>query len=144
MAGSHGKTTATAMISHTLLKAKRHPTIFLGGQDREFGNYYNGQKDFVVSEVCEYKKNLLDMPVKCAVVLNIDNDHMDCYKDIKEVIQTFKEYVKDSILVMNADDENSQELYHSSTLTFGIDKNAHFMAKRIKYNGGYYELQHRI
>ena len=135
ISGSHGKTTATAMISHVLIEAKNNPTVFLGGLDKKFKNYHNGQKDFVVAEVCEYKKNLLDMPVKCAVVLNIDNDHMDCYKDIDELILTFKKYTKNSLLIMNADDENSRELYHASTLTFGINNRAHFMAKRIAYNG---------
>lgn len=133
--GSHGKTTATAMISHVLIEANKRPTVFLGGFDRKIGNYIDGKKDFVVAEICEYKKNLLDMPVKSALVLNIDNDHMDCYKDIDQVIETFREYTKDSLLVINADDKNSQSLYHSSTLTFGINKRAHFMAKKIVFNG---------
>lgn len=135
ISGSHGKTTATAMISHVLIEAKNNPTVFLGGLDKKFDNFVDGQNDFIVTEVCEYKKNLLDMPVKCAVVLNIDNDHMDCYRDINDMIETFRQFTKDSILVINADDENCQSLYHSSTLTFGINKKAHFTAKKIAYNG---------
>ena len=135
VSGSHGKTTATAMISHVLTEARKNPTIFLGGKDKKFDNFIDGKSDFAVAEVCEYKKNLLDIPVKCALVLNIDNDHMDCYCDIKEMIETFRQFTKDSILVINADDENCQPLYHSSTLTFGINKKAHFMAKKIAYNG---------
>ena len=135
VSGSHGKTTATAMIAHALICAGVDPTVFLGGEDKTFGNYRNGESGVVVSEACEYKKNLLDLHADISVVLNIDNDHMDCYKNDKDVEETFAKFIGGSIAVVNADDKRCANIFNATTVTFGIEKIATYSAKKVKFNG---------
>lgn len=130
--GSHGKTTATAMIAKIMIEAGKNPTVFLGGHDKEFGNYRQGGEDLAIAEICEFRKNLLDMPTKMSVILNIDNDHLDSYSNMKDMINTFSKYCQDSIIIANADDQYACQVFNSSTVTFGINKLASFMAKEIK------------
>ena len=134
VAGSHGKTTATAMISSILVQAGKDPTVFLGGDVEGYGNYRHGESDTVVLEACEYEKNILDIKPKIAVVLNIDDDHMDCYKNMKEMVCTFREFCKDSLTFVNADDKRANDIFNSTTITFGIDKLANYQAKYVKKN----------
>ena len=140
ISGSHGKTTATAMLSNILIDYNLDPTIFLGGEDKNFGNYRKGNSKYIVAEACEYKKNFLDMPPNLAVILNIDNDHLDCYKDISEIVDAFYEFSKNSITIINADDENASLIFNSKSITFGITKIASIMAKNISYDGKGYSF----
>ena len=135
ISGCHGKTTATAMLSQILLEDEKTPTIFLGGEYGEYKNYRLGSGSYVVAEACEYKKNFLDLKARISVVLNIDNDHLDSYKDLSDTIGTFKSFVSESLAVVNADDINCKNVFHSSTVTFGIENLATYMAKSIKFNG---------
>jgi UDP-N-acetylmuramate--alanine ligase len=109
VSGSHGKTTATAMIAKVLENSNLSLAVFLGGNDIEFGNYKHG-KNMVVAEACEYKKNFLDLKPTYSVVLNVDNDHMECYKNQEDLIKTFNEFTKNTISVINADDKNYEKL----------------------------------
>jgi UDP-N-acetylmuramate--alanine ligase len=129
--GSHGKTTATAMIANVLIQAGKNPTVFLGGEDYAFGNFRLGQ-NIAVAEACEYKKNITDLKSKIGVVLNVDCDHMDSYKDIGEIKSTFADFVDNSIAVVNADDENCKDIFNSTTVSFGVEKLATYQARRIK------------
>lgn len=135
VSGSHGKTTATAMIAHILLCADKAPTVFLGGEDSEFGNLLYGGNDYCVAEACEYKKNFLDLKPSVAVVLNVDNDHQDCFDGINDEIAAFDAFLSGSIAVINADDNGACRLFNSSTVTFGIKKRAVYTAKYIKEDG---------
>lgn len=135
ISGCHGKTTATAMLSQILLEAGENPTVFLGGECGEYGNYRLGSGSYAVAEACEYKKNFLDLKARISVVLNIDNDHLDSYKDVNDTIKAFKNFVSESLAVVNADDINCKSVFHSSTVTFGIENLATYMAKSIKFNG---------
>ncbi len=138
ISGSHGKTTCTSMLAHIFKCANKQPTVFLGGVDRTFNNYCFGKKEYVIAEACEYKKNLLDLRVDTAVILNIDNDHLDSYSNMVDMITTFEKFSKNSLIITNADDENCRPIFNNKTITFGINKTADFMAKRItKNNIGY-------
>ncbi|MBQ3116266.1 MAG: UDP-N-acetylmuramate--L-alanine ligase [Clostridia bacterium] len=139
VAGCHGKTTTTAMIANSLILAGVNPTVFLGGEDKVFGNFRVG-KDVAVIEACEYKKNLLHLHPTIALVLNLDNDHMDSYADMEDLTDTFKRFCKGRISVINADDINSQGLFDDSTVTFGIKNRATYTAKDIKFNGEGYSF----
>lgn len=135
--GSHGKTTTTLMLAHVLISANKNPTVFAGGYDQEFGNYRKGDNDIVVFEACEYERNFLDVKPTHAIVLNIDNDHMDTYKDLTEVQDAFKLFVRDSVCVINADDNLSSQIEHQTSVTFGIEESATYTAKGIKdFRGG--------
>ena len=131
ISGSHGKTTATAMLTHIISKTKK-VTAFIGGEDKVFSNYIYNDGDFIIAEACEYKKNFLDLEPKIAVVLNIDNDHLDSYKTLENEIETFKTFAFNKILFVNADDENAVKIKNNTTFTFGITNKAEYTAKNIK------------
>lgn len=135
ISGSHGKTTATSMLAHIFKCANMQPTIFLGGVDKTFNNYSLGQKEYIIMEACEYKKNLLDLRVDTAIILNVDNDHLDSYSNMLDMITTFEAFSKNSLTIINADDENCRSIFNNKTITFGINRIADFMAKRIVKNG---------
>ena len=140
IAGCHGKTTATAMIANVLIQAGLDPTVFLGGEDKNFSNFRLGGGDIVLTEACEYKKNLSYLSPSIALVLNVDNDHLDSYADMEDLTDTFRKFVKGKISVINADDKNSLPLFNDSTVTFGINEKATYTAKNIKFNGKGYSF----
>ncbi len=96
IAGSHGKTTCTSMCAH-ILRATGVPfTAHIGGEDSVFGNFYTSGDEYFLTEACEYRKNLLKIPATAAVVLNIDRDHMECYKDERELTDCFARYCRNA------------------------------------------------
>lgn len=94
VAGSHGKTTATAMLAHIFLASGKKFTSHIGGNDRTLGNYANFGKDYLILESCEYKKNFLSMIPDVALLLNVDSDHMECYRDEAELVGCFFSFCK--------------------------------------------------
>ena len=138
--GSHGKTTTTAMLAHCLINEGLDPTVFLGGEDTSFGNYRYGKGDLALVEACEYQKNFLDIDVNYSIVLNIDNDHLESYKGMDEMVKAFNDFSSNGLSVINADDENSKSLCGLSSVTFGINNQATYMAKKISYNGKGYSF----
>ncbi len=140
VAGCHGKTTTTAMIAKVLIQAGLDPTVFLGGEDKNFSNFRLGGGDIVLTEACEYKKNLSYLSPSIALVLNIDNDHLDSYLNMEDLTDTFRKFVRGKISVINADDKNSLPLFNDSTVTFGINEKATYTAKKLKFNGKGYSF----
>ena len=132
VSGSHGKTTATSMLAHIMICARCDPTVFLGGEDREFSNLRIGKGSTALFEACEYKKNILDYDCSFAVVLNVDNDHVDSYKNLEEQILTFKKFTKGKKSLINGDDVNSKRLMTKNCYTFGLDKKNDFSAQEVK------------
>ena len=94
VAGSHGKTTCASMCAHILKSCKVPFTSHIGGVDLELGNFYSVGREYLVTEACEYKKNLLKIPSDVAVLLNIDKDHMECYDGEDDLVDTFFQYGK--------------------------------------------------
>lgn len=106
VAGTHGKTTTTAMIAEILLVAEVDPTVHLGAEFDAFGDstvHIGSGKSRLISEACEYKKNLLRFHSTTAILLNIDADHLDVYSGIDEIIETFVQFAlelpEDGILI---------------------------------------------
>jgi UDP-N-acetylmuramate--alanine ligase len=106
------------------------PTAFIGGESISYGNLLLGEKDFCITEACEYKKNLLNINPTVSVLLNADYDHVDCFKDVNDVAKTFDKFKDGTICIKNADDENLKNI--KANYTFGIKNPANFLAKRIK------------
>ncbi len=131
VSGSHGKTTTTAMLAEVMITAGFNPTVFLGGESKTFGNFRTGGKDFAVAEACEYKRNFLDISPDVAIILNIDNDHVDTYKTMSEAVNAFSLFSKNSLNIVNADDAYARKVFNSSTVTFGIRSLAAYKAKYI-------------
>lgn len=135
VAGSHGKTTCTSMCAHIFLSANRRFTAHAGGDDLALGNYFENGEDYFLTEACEYKKNLLYLHPNVAVLLNIDRDHMECYRNEAELTQTFAEYCSSAnASLVCADDEKIRSARLSEIYpTFGLEnQNAYFTAKSIE------------
>lgn len=147
ISGSHGKTTTTAMLSEIFMHAGLKPTFHIGGTLNSIhSNYKLGNKKFFITEACEYKDNYLFMNPDVSVVLNIDADHLDYFKNIDGVKNSFKRFVqntkKGGISVICANDENSKELLACKNVaTFGITNQADVYAVNIKeYKPCYYSF----
>ena len=107
--GAHGKTTVTSMLSEMLLEHGMDPAIHIGGRlDAIGGSTRVGHGDIFVAEACEFNRSFLRMNPTVAVVLNIDADHLDCYRDIDEIEETFGAFLRllpeDGVAVGNGDD----------------------------------------
>lgn len=96
IAGTHGKTTTTAMIAAVLIAGKKDPTVIVGAEVKELGgkNERLGKSEFAVLETCEYKKSFLDIPPDILIITNIDFDHIDFYKNQKNYDNAFVQYIK--------------------------------------------------
>jgi UDP-N-acetylmuramate--alanine ligase len=111
--GSHGKSTVAAMVGLILTKAKFDPTVILGTKLREFGdsNCRVGKSKYLVIEADEYKESFLNYWPQIIVLLNIEYDHPDYFKNLHHYILAYKKFVshlpKDGILVANKDDKNT-------------------------------------
>ncbi len=137
VAGSHGKTTATAMVAEIFLRGGLNPTLHIGGVLKSINSNYNiGSKDYFITESCEYKDNFLYLHPDLSVILNIDADHLDYFGDIDGVKKSFKKFANGTrnggICLFCSDDKNSNEILKSAnSVTFGL-KNGDLVAKNIK------------
>lgn len=129
VSGSHGKSTTTSMISKILVNSEVDPSILLGGRlDEINGNVHCGKSDYLLTEACEFKANILNYYPSMAIILNIDADHLDFYKDINHIVSTFIGYMKNlsegSKAVINIDDQNCLPLLDhikGEVITFGME-----------------------
>lgn len=149
VSGTHGKTTTTSMISVCFLEAKKDPTIQVGAILKQInGNSIVGNSDVFILESCEYVESFLKFSPKTAIVLNIDNDHLDYFKNLENIKQSFVKFVKlippDGLLVLNVDDKNACDLYKDSkarTVTFGINNDkCNFTARNITFDNNGFPL----
>ena len=147
IAGSHGKTTATAMIGEMFIQAGMNPTLHLGGVLKSLGsNCLIGEREYFITENCEYKDNFLYVEPDISVVLNIDKDHLDYFGDLNGVKSSFCKYIKNTksggINVICGDDRNSKCLFGlDNSIKFGFGSKNQVYAKSIKeYRAGYYSF----
>ena len=93
IAGTHGKTTTTSMVSLILEDAGRQPTILVGGNlEKINGNVQVGEGSYFVTEACEYMDSFLSLHPKIEIILNIDSDHLDYFKDIDHIVSSFQKF----------------------------------------------------
>ena len=94
VSGTHGKTTVTSMLATALLEAGRDPTIHIGGEiDRIGGNVHAGKDGSFLTEACEFKASFLTLHPTLAIVTNVDADHLDFYRDLDEIEDTFAKFL---------------------------------------------------
>jgi len=142
VSGTHGKTTTTGMLSVVLDNSNINPTILLGGDlDQIGGNIKIGNGELLLTEACEYKGNLLKFHATIGVILNIDADHLDYYKNLDHIITTFSDFSKmlpaNGHLVINNDDTNVQKAIEDSIcnkVTFGINNKSDYQASQIHFD----------
>ena len=135
VSGTHGKTTTTSMIASCFLEGKLDPTIQVGAFFNQINaNYRVGNSEYFIIEACEYVESFLKFYPKTEIILNIDNDHLDYFKDMDHIVMAFKKYVKllpsNGLLVINSDDPNCSALSkctEAKTITFALNnQNANF------------------
>lgn len=154
ISGTHGKTTTTSMVAEIIKNLPTEPTIIVGGKlDDINGNVLVGKEEMILTEACEYKANVLKYFPTTALVLNIDEDHLDYFDNIDHIINTFKGYGdnlgKDDKLILNIDDENTRSLLerdNTQIITIAVDRYADYRAKNIAFNDlGYpqYDLYYK-
>jgi len=117
--GTHGKSTTTCMVGLLLDKAGLDPTVIVGTKLKEFGNsnYRGGKSQYLVIEACEHFESFLNYWPKIIVLTSIEEDHLDYYKNLNNVLRGFKRFIsnlpKDGILVPNNDDNNIRKILNS-------------------------------
>lgn len=143
VSGSHGKSTTTSMISKILMHSDVDATILLGGElDEMKGNVRVGSEDYLVTEACEYKGNIRYYYPQTVIVLNIDEDHLDYYKDLNDIVNTFKEYLsnqdENSLTITNLNEENNKLIFDSvkgRLITYAQEnEDADYNAINIKFD----------
>ncbi len=150
ISGTHGKTTTTSMVSLCFLEALKDPSIQVGAFLKPLnGNYKVGNSEHFIIEACEYVESFLKFSPKAEIILNIDNDHLDYFKNLENIKNAFVKYVHllpdDGILVLNGDDHNCLDLANETkakSITYGINnKSTDFFAVNIVFdNDGFAEF----
>lgn len=114
VSGTNGKTTTTALSGLILENAGRDPTVVIGSKLKNWGGNLRVGGDYFITEACEYKRAMLNLNPKIIVLTNIEEDHLDYYKDLEDIKSAFAEYVKklpsDGILIFNKNDKASCEV----------------------------------
>ena len=142
IAGTHGKTTTTSMVTEIFLQAKNDPTISVGGILPAIGgNIRVGGPEFFVTEACEYTNSFLSFYPTMAVILNIEEDHLDFFKDLADIRHSFKLFAErvpaQGAIVINGDIENYQEIIEvakGKVITFGRSRGNDYSAGDIQYD----------
>ena len=143
VSGTHGKTTTTSMISMCFIEAGLDPFIQVGATLKAIdGNYRIGSSEHFIIEACEYVESFLKFYPKAEVILNIDNDHLDYFKNIDNIYNAFIKYVKllpdNGLLVVNLDNEycaNLHKFTNAKIVSYSINnERANFVAKNITFD----------
>jgi len=134
IAGTHGKTTTTAMIARVLIDAGLDPTVIVGSLlVGEKSNFISGKGKYFVVEACEYKRAFLQLEPTIGIILNIDDDHLDYYGDLKGVQKGFSEFVgqikKDGFLITDTKSANVAPVIANASLNV-IDYMSRFDPKQ--------------
>ena len=131
VSGTHGKTTTTSMCTHIFLAARRDPTVMIGGVLPILGGGHRvGKGDTVILESCEYCNSFLSFFPTVAVILNVDADHLDFFKDLDDVKASFRRFAAlvpqdTGVVVANRDDGNTRDVVAGldrKVVTFGLEE----------------------
>ena len=142
VSGTHGKTTTTSMISQILLENDDDPTLSIGGIYKPVGgNIRVGSSDLFVTEACEYTNSFLSFYPKIGIILNIEEDHLDFFKDIDDIRNSFHEFAKllptDGTLIISGDIARCEEIttgLSCKVITYGSSPDFDYYPTDIKYD----------
>ncbi len=142
VSGTHGKTTTTSMITEVLLSADTDPTISVGGILNSIGgNIRVGGSEVFVTEACEYTNSFLSFYPTVEVILNIEADHLDFFKDIQDIRHSFRQFAeklpKEGLLVINNDIESREDITKGllcKVITFGKKPGSGYQAEAIRFD----------
>ena len=142
IAGTHGKTTTTSMTTHIFMAAKADPTVMIGGTlPMLHSGYRVGRGDTIILESCEYCNSFLHFFPTVAVVLNVEADHLDFFKDLDDIKRSFRRFAlltpPEGRIVANADDPGAMDALKGLPLfTFGCHEGADCQARGLTWRGG--------
>ena len=135
VSGTHGKTTTTSMVTHVMMEAKKDPTVMIGGALPLLGAGHRvGGGDTIILESCEYCDSFLNFYPTLAIILNIEADHLDYFKDLADVEKSFRAFAGLSTngILANGDDENTMDtLKGMDFVTFGLGEHNRIRAVNI-------------
>jgi len=154
VAGTHGKSTTSGWLAHLLTQAGIDVSFIVGAEVTQLGSSSGvGDSKHFVAEACEYDRSFLNLKPKIACILNIEQDHLDYYKDEDEIVEAFGQFAlgvkSGGILIANGQDKNVAKILTDSRLrpnennlmsceTFGLDRNCNFCADNIRLSDGLY------
>lgn len=142
VSGTHGKTTTTSLASHVLMAGNCDPTISVGGiLPSIHGNIRVGSSEVFITEACEYTNSFLSFFPKISLILNVDADHLDFFKDIDDIRNSFHAFGKllpaDGTLIINADTPKYEAIVADlgcQIITYGLEQEADYRAADITFN----------
>ncbi len=145
VSGTHGKTTVTSLLSSIFMSGEQDPTVMVGANLKSIGgNYRLGKSPYAIYEACEYVNSFHHFYPNCGIILNIDEDHLDFFKDLSAIQQSFCRFTENidpnGFLVLNGEDENCrciEDAYRGTIETFGCFKTATCFADNITLCNGY-------
>ena len=143
ISGTHGKTTTTSMCTHINMAADRDPTVMIGGTlPLLHAGHRVGRGNTIIMEACEYYNSFLSFHPTVAVILNIEADHLDFFKDIEDIKASFRAFAErvpqDGTVIVNRDDLNAMDAVRGldrHIMTFGLDSGADVYAENISFLG---------
>ncbi len=151
VSGTHGKTTTTSMISLIIRNAALDPTIVVGGELAEIGgNVRVGHGDYFVAEACEYRDSFLQLRPKIEIILNIDSDHLDYFKDVQHIESSFEKfagYVPDDGMIIAYDAnpfvEEATRGKHN-VIRYGYNSSSDYHVTNVSFRDGYpsFDVEH--
>jgi UDP-N-acetylmuramate--alanine ligase len=151
VAGTHGKTTTTAMVALALREMGADPSFVIGGDVPQLGGGSGvGSSDYLVAEACEYDRSFLNLYPRHAIINNIEEDHLDYYKDLDEIVEAFREFAlrlpEDGLLVYSVSSPNIARFIRElkcRTVSCGLEAEADYQARDIRLENGrtFYRLE---
>jgi UDP-N-acetylmuramate--alanine ligase len=157
IAGTHGKTTTSSMISFVMIEAGLDPTIAIGGIAKNLQtNARLGKSKYFITEADEYDRSFLKLKPDIAVITNIENDHLDCYQNINNIKASFIEFTNhvtgNGMVICNYDNQVLFEIIpkiSKKIITYGMNKEAEYRADKIHFskcnsNFAVYHLNHYL
>lgn len=143
IAGTHGKTTTTSMAGIIMTDAATDPTVMVGGQVKALGgNLRIGKSDTFITESCEYVESFLKFHPETAIILNVEEDHLDYFTGIDHIISAFHKFAalvpENGYVIVNGTDKNAlkavENIRAKNIQTFGLDDTCTFHAENIKFH----------
>lgn len=140
--GTHGKTTVTSMLTQIFVMAQKDPTAVIGGRLPLIDSHgIAGKSELMVCEACEYGAHFLDLAPDVALILNVDEDHLEFFGNLDNIIKCFRDFslLTTSTVIYNGDDENTVRTVEGvdrKKITFGMKNTNDYYAENITYNRG--------
>lgn len=143
VSGTHGKTTTSAMLTQILVESKMDPSAVIGGKlPLIHGSGIAGKSDLLVCESCEFVDTFLKLSPNIAVILNVDEDHLDYFKNLDNIIRSFNRFAKmaDRCVIANGDDANTikavSDIKSVPVLTFGYGEHNDYRIENVDRHAG--------